>query len=228
MPIISQSDVNQNLASCFAFWFNLTDGATTMTLETLERFAEAGSLLMPVLAEYPKAGDNIPDWLPLGMKGDIFIPRAHLCCFIVNQKGYDEVCSSLPLAEVTPWREGDGDAYVIITNITSQVRNGVAKLVVSFGERIEKHLAFPHVKEVMWYTRTAKGVAMSQYFQGHETGRQITRTFANGKTQSMPIYTLKVEDWRKHTEGVIAKLIDIEANFSDTLAEAHKKIKEGL
>jgi hypothetical protein len=44
----------------------------------------------------------------------------------------------------------------------------------------------------------------------------------------MPIFTLAVSDWHAHVDHVVEKLVGLEANFSDTLAEVHKKMKEGL
>lgn len=225
MRLLTPQDTGQNLALAHTLSLNQSGGSTSIKVETLQRFDAAGALICPLLAEDIQSNSELPDWLPVG--GDIkvnFIPRGYMVCFVLNQQGYELACSGVPLADLVPWQAGDGAAYVLIVTIISHVRNGVARLIMAFTERALAHPAYPHVKEVMWYTRTAKGQAMTQYFAGRETGRTVTRVFANGKSQTMPMYSLSVADWQKHAEAVVEKLLGIESNFSDTLAEIHQKL----
>lgn len=228
MRLLTQDEAFAHLDVAFMLSLYQSQGATSMKVETLQKFAAADALIIPTLVDDIAPGAEVPDWLPLGAGALPFIPSGYLVCFILNRASYDLACSGAALAALEPWRPGDGDAYALIVTIISQARNGVARLIVAFSERMERHPCFPHIKEVMWYTRTAKGQAMTQYFEGQETGRAVTRTFANGKTQTMPVYVLSAKDWRQHVDRVVGKLVDIEANFSETLAEIKRKQKEGL
>lgn len=225
MRLLTEAEVFLNLPVCFALALHQTGGSTSMTVDTLLRFREAGALIMPVLADDVAEAGDLPDWVPLGI-GAPFIPRAFIICLILNQKSYEAARSGARLDELHPWRPGDGQAYALINNVISVVRNGVARLVVALSERSERHPCFPFLKEVMWYTLTVKGVALTEFFGGQDTGRTLTRTFANGNSKQMPIFTLTAEDWHQHVNRVIARLLDIEANFSDSLSTVHRRLKE--
>lgn len=227
MRMLTQEEATANLPTCFALSYTQSGGATSMSVEILQRFADAGALIIPTIAEDVPPDAELPEWVPLPNNGNPFIPRSYLVCFILNQASYEAACNSAPLSDLLPWREGDGDAYALIVTVISFARNGVARLVVAFSERMEAHPAFSSLKEVMWYTRTAKGQAMTHFFEGQETGMNVTRTFVNGKTQSMPVYRLAVSNWHKHVDAVVEKLVGIEDNFTETLAEIHQKMKEG-
>jgi hypothetical protein len=225
MRLLAAEESAKHIATARLLSLYQSQGATSMQLETLQTFNDAGALIMPLIVEDITPTTDVPDWVPLGGGQASFIPRAYLVCFILNHASYAMACNGAALADLQPWRPGDGDAYALIVTIISQARNGVARLIVAFSERAEQHPSFPHMKEVMWYTRTAKGLALTQYFQGKETGRTVTRTFANGKTQTMPIFVLAVADWHQHVDAVVEKLVDIESHFSDTLAEVHQKLQ---
>lgn len=225
--LLTTSQALRNYHVGHALPFHQSGGATSLKLETLTKFAAANALLMPMLADdLPEDSENF-SWVPMPAAGDTpFIPRGYVICFILNQTGYDAAVASAPLAELTPWQPGDGAAYALIVDVLSLVRNGSARLIVAFSEWAEQHPAFARLREVMWYTRTAKGLAMTEYFKGHGTGRMITRTFANGKTQEMPLFTLAVADWHAHVDRVVEKLVGLEDNFSDTLAELHQNMRQ--
>lgn len=226
MRLLTNEEATENLPTCRTLSAYQSGGSTSLTVATLQRFADANALIIPVLAEDVRSDDDLPDWLPL-VDGKVpFIPRAYLVAFLLDKDGYEAACSGAALADLQPMRADATEAYVLVVTVISQVRNGVARLIVAFSERMEQHPAFTRVREVMWYTRTAKGLAMTQYFQGHETGRTITRTFENGKSQTMPMFTLAVSDWHSHVDKVVEKLVGLEANFSETLAEAHAKVKQ--
>ena len=205
--------------------------SNTLKPEHVRRFMEAGALIYPVLAEPVADAERLPTWVPLDKFADpafLFVPRAHLICFILGPEGRDQIYNSAPITELTPWRPGDASAHALMLNVYSLTRNGTAKLVVGLSEQLETHPAFEGLTEMVWYTRTAKGLAMSQYFAAEATGKFVTRTFPNGDTQAMPLYSLQAADWRRHVDSVIEKLMGIEDNFSDELSDIHKSLRGQL
>lgn len=223
MRLLTQAETFLNLPSCFALALHQTGGSTSMTVETLLRFHAAQALLMPVLVD-EVAQEALPDWVPLPI-GQPFVPRAFIICLLLNQKNYEAALQGASLNTLQPWQANDGAAYALINNVISVVRNGTARLVVALSERMEAHPAFASLQEVMWYTLTVKGVALTEFFGGQETGQHLVRTFANGQSKSMPIFTLKANNWPQHVDAVIAQLLNLEAHFTDHLAVIHRDLK---
>lgn len=192
-------------------------GNTGVTPDAIMR--QHGNVASPALFAGLVEEKNAPYRLTDDTSANVLM-RAHTALWFLNKAEYQQFKTGKRTADLQPWQPGDGDAYAFVAFAVSQVPNGLARLLADLIDRLPSHAAYPHLKEIFWFTRSDKGAMITSYVAAEQLPDNYVLKNTDGTTYC-PFYRLPCAGGLPDMQTVINKLLGIENNFArDVLANS--------